>query len=291
MASMGMCSSIQDFEHADVRRAAGAAAGQHQPDARTMRRGRGDGLCEPAGDWRRGSVEPSGAGNRIGGNGGDRERQQRQPAGRQGRAAREFRASRPVDCGSPAKNTSTGGKNDWTITGLRCAGGDRRQPPVSLWPLLFTKNRMSYWLYLSPADHSRRAARHPCLQDWPEYAVDLPDHLPAGGRWHRLRDRRTASGIVAQPDPAGDAAQRETWPWIRKGSCGGCRMRPQVTQNVASSQRYAEELLRHDRFQEAVAGLPQDPHRTVCPRSGPDAGAGAGAVRWWRCVRGARDAG
>jgi len=32
--------------------------------------------------------------------------------------------------GSLAKNTSTGAKNDWTITGLRHAGGDHRQPPV-----------------------------------------------------------------------------------------------------------------------------------------------------------------
>ncbi len=85
--------------------------------------------------------------------------------------------------------------------------------------------------------------------------------------------KRTARGMKKVLDPHADLRRYES-----EARMGG---------NVASTQRYAEELVRQGRHDEAIEQYPQGAHRAVRARSQSDARDRESAVRQGRCVSGA----
>ena len=80
--------------------------------------------------------------------------------------------------------------------------------------------------------------------------------------------QRTARGFKKALDPGRDLRRYEN-----EARVGG---------NVASRQRYAEELVRHGRYDDAIAQYRAGAHRPLRARPEPHARARAGAVRQGR---------
>ena len=89
-----------------------------------------------------------------------------------------------------------------------------------------------------------------------------------------LRSRaaqRTARGMRSAMDPTADLRRYES--------------EVRVAGNVASRQRYAEELVRHGRYDEAIAQYREALSGLYEHDPEPHAGTCAGAVRQGRCAR------